>query len=219
MSSMVGSISIQGNIGSGKSTLLNKLRSRLSEDSDWAFVDEPVELWNNIRDSKGTNMLTLFYGDKPKYAFAFQMMALSSRHHLVEQAKTGFKGRFIVSERSLDADKNIFAKMLHQEGSLSDVEFQIYNNCYQEFVEKQSREKVVYLRTSPATSSKRIAKRARPGEAISHDYVSRCHRVHEEWIRDIPSERVLIIDANDDMATCPQLHDKWIEAILSFIGL
>jgi len=215
---MIESISIQGNIGSGKSTLLSHLQRRLSTNKAYVFVDEPVELWNGIKDAKGTNMLTLFYQNKQKYAFAFQMMALSSRNQLIEQAKTGFQGQFVISERSLDADKHVFAKMLHQEGSLSDVEFQIYNNCYQEFVGKRANDKVVYLRTSPTTANKRVAKRARPGETIPYDYIARCHQVHEEWIRGLPHDRVLILDANNDMGTNPRLHDKWVQQIQEFIS-
>ena len=216
---MAKTVSIQGNIGSGKSTLLQHFRLKLDSSEDYIFVDEPIQQWSNIKDSQGTDMLTLFYADKRKHAFAFQMMALSSRHNLLRNAREGFRGEYIVSERSLDADKNVFAKMLHHEGSLSDVEFQIYNNCYKEFVDKdRANEKVIYLRTSPKIASARIAKRARPGEIIPSDYIARCHRVHEEWVRDIPAQNLLVLDANADMSASPQLHETWIKAIMRFIS-
>ena len=36
---------IEGNVGVGKSTLLAELRAEHGNDSSIAFVDEPVELW------------------------------------------------------------------------------------------------------------------------------------------------------------------------------
>ena len=44
-------ISIEGNIGSGKSTLLNNLKEEYKYNPNVVFLDEPVDSWNNIKDS------------------------------------------------------------------------------------------------------------------------------------------------------------------------
>jgi deoxyadenosine/deoxycytidine kinase len=46
--------SIEGNIGSGKSTLLEQLK-KIS--NDIVYVTEPVDEWNNFRDSSGETIL------------------------------------------------------------------------------------------------------------------------------------------------------------------
>ena len=68
-------ISIEGNIGSGKSTLLENLKEKYKDDNKMVFLDEPVKLWNNIKDKNGMTMLEKFYSDQDKYSFSFQMMA------------------------------------------------------------------------------------------------------------------------------------------------
>ena len=71
-------ISIEGNIGSGKSTLLNLLREKYKENQHIIFVDEPVSEWNKIKDGE-KSILELFYGDKDKYSFTFQILAYITR--------------------------------------------------------------------------------------------------------------------------------------------
>ena len=44
---MVKIFSIEGSIGSGKSTLIREIKNKM--DTDWVFVLEPVEEWNDIR--------------------------------------------------------------------------------------------------------------------------------------------------------------------------
>ena len=72
-------ISIEGNIGSGKTTLLQNLKNKYKNNPQVIFLKEPVDEWNNIKDSNGTTILEKFYLDQEKYSFAFQMMAYISR--------------------------------------------------------------------------------------------------------------------------------------------
>jgi len=61
-------VSIEGNIGTGKSTLLSKLRpalaSRLKDDSNILFLEEPVNMWEKFRDETGQTILEKFYKDQ-----------------------------------------------------------------------------------------------------------------------------------------------------------
>ena len=67
-------ISIEGNIGSGKSTFVNYLKNNLDE-KKYCIVDEPVNIWKEITDISGNNIISKFYEDKEKYGFSFQMLA------------------------------------------------------------------------------------------------------------------------------------------------
>ena len=68
-------IYIEGNIGSGKSTLVSNLKKHYEGRSDILFLQEPVHLWENIKDEDGNNMIEKFYSNQEKYSFAFQIMA------------------------------------------------------------------------------------------------------------------------------------------------
>ena len=54
-------ISIEGNIGSGKSTLLEHLRQKYQGDDSICFVEEPVHIWNTIKDNAGVTILEKYY--------------------------------------------------------------------------------------------------------------------------------------------------------------
>ena len=121
-------ITIEGNIGAGKSTLVDILKNKYADRTDVMFLQEPVDVWTKISQD-GKNVLELFYSDQKKYSFAFQVLAYTTRLHMIEKAveeatRTGI--RVIVMERSLEADRNIFAKMLHDDGLIEDCMYQIY---------------------------------------------------------------------------------------------
>ena len=78
--------SIEGNIGSGKSTLMENLKKTYKNNSQVIFLKEPVDEWENIKDSNGVTILQKFYADQEKYSFAFQMMAYVSRLNVLRDA-------------------------------------------------------------------------------------------------------------------------------------
>ena len=111
---------VQGNIGSGKSTLIQYLRDMYKDgDKKVCFLQEPVDEWNTIKDSSGTTMLELFYGDQGRYAFGFQMMAYITRITQLRKATEQYGGRcIIITERSIETDRQVFAKMLYENNTL-----------------------------------------------------------------------------------------------------
>ena len=124
-------ISLEGNIGAGKSTFLEHLEKTLSNNSEWIFLREPVHIWDQIRDENGETMLSKFYANPEKYAFAFQVMAYTTRYQELKriiQEYPNCKG--ILCERSLEADKFIFAKMLHSDGLIDNVMYTIYEKYF-----------------------------------------------------------------------------------------
>jgi deoxyadenosine/deoxycytidine kinase len=224
-------ISFDGNIGSGKSTTcyeyeqyLKKMISSSSSalptissfEEEICFLDEPVALWNEVCDKDGVNILTNLYKDIRANAFKFQMMAYISRLSLLRKAVKNNKIKLIITERSVETDRNVFAKMLYDTGDISHDEFQIYTLWFDEFLTDVPLSGIVYIHASPDVCADRIGKRGRAGESISLEYIQRCHQYHEDWIR-IRNCPLLELPANEDMVESPRLMSKRMESITEFI--
>jgi deoxyadenosine/deoxycytidine kinase len=211
-------VSFDGNIGSGKSTMMKKAHEFYRNYANVIFAEEPVEKWNLIKDKNGTEMLKLFYQDQEKHAFKFQIMAFVSRlAGLREIVKANpDKNIVIITERSLYTDKEIFAKMLYDQGKMSDVEHQIYLTLFDEFASEFEVNKVVYIRTDPIKCHQRIHLRAREGEElIPLAYLEECHKYHEEFLdleRGLFKEQ-MVLDGNNDIYLNPEVADEWMRQI------
>jgi deoxyadenosine/deoxycytidine kinase len=168
-------ISIEGNIGSGKTTILENLEKSLEHDPSILFLREPLDVWESVKDSKtGENILQKFYANPEKYAFAFQVMAYATRLSMVRDAIKIGDGQYraIVLERSLAADKRIFAKMLYDDGKIDDVCYQIYQKFYKEFSDEVGLDGIVYIDADAEICKQRVEKRSRQGEdGIPLEYV------------------------------------------------
>jgi len=213
-------VSFDGNIGSGKSftcyeyeqylkkymtvseSLNNDTNTLLptitSFEEEVCFLDEPVGVWNQICDKDGVNILTNLYKNIRANAFKFQMMAYISRLSLLRKAVKDPKIKLIITERSVETDRNVFAKMLYDTGDISQDEFQIYTLWFDEFLTDVPLSGIVYIHASPDVCMERIGKRARSGETIHYDYIQRCHQYHEEWIHSKKCA-LLELSANEDV--------------------
>jgi deoxyadenosine/deoxycytidine kinase len=210
-------ISIDGNIGSGKSTRYEELKEYFKNDSDIGFLPEPVNEWVDIKDREGVNIIENLYKDTKKYAFRFQMMAYISRLALFRKEVRENKYKIIISERSTYTDKNIFAKMLYDDGDIEHDEYIIYNKWFDEFLDEMKLSGIIYIRAEPQTSYDRVVKRARQGETIPIEYLVKCHNYHEQWINTINDNndnntkiKVLTIDCDHDTDN-PEFNGKNIE--------
>lgn len=208
--------SIEGNIGSGKSTLIQKLKDKYNDpNSNIIFMEEPVSQWVNIKDKNGENMIEKFYRDQDKYAFSFQMMAYISRLSMLKECIRQNPNSVIICERSLYTDKNVFAKMLFDEGKIEDVNYQIYSKWFDEFVEDIPNNGLIYVRADPDVSHRRVQKRARKGETIPLSYLENCHKYHEEWMEQKGVNK-LILDGNYDKNS-DEDYILWMNKIKCFI--
>jgi deoxycitidine kinase/deoxyguanosine kinase len=152
-------------------------------------LDEPVDTWSQFKDEEGT-ILEHYYKDQPQWGFTFQMLAYISRLTLLRKALENPAYTYIVTERSLFTDKNIFCKMLYESGVIHPIQYQIYQAWFDEFMTKHEY-KFIYLRTSPEVAFARVNKRNRKGETIPLSYLEECHRYHEEWL-----QHEFVLDAN-----------------------
>ena len=210
-------VSIDGNIGSGKSTNVDDLKQYFKNKGteDIIFVQEPVHEWESVVDVNGTPILANFYKDQKQYAFRLLMLAYISRLAILRDvAKKGYK--YIITERCVGTDRNVFSKMLYDKGDIAHDEYTIYNKWHDEFSKDVPISAIVYIRASPETCLSRVNIRAREGENIPIEYLEECHRYHEEWIEgeNIPK---LYIDANTDFKKHPEHKDKILKKIDVFI--
>ena len=218
-------ISIEGNIGSGKSTLLANLRKELVNDKRIVFLKEPVDEWEQIQDVDGNTMLQKFYQDQEKYSFSFQMMAYISRLATFKQAvKENPEAILFVTERSLDTDKFVFAKMLYEAGKIESVNYQIYLKWFQTFADDFPIKQVVYVKANPEICYNRIAKRSRIGEdSIPLEYLTECNLYHERMMDKTSSacicQNQLIVDGNIDIFQNKEKLALWIQQFKQFVQL
>lgn len=228
-------VSFDGNIGSGKSMTCYEyeqyLKKRMSGEigdsrsvfptitsiEEVCFLDEPVALWNQVCDKDGVNILTNLYKDIRANAFKFQMMAYISRLSLLRKAVNNPKIKLIITERSVETDRNVFAKMLYDVGDISHDEFQIYTLWFDEFLTDIPLSGIVYINASPEVCLARIGKRARKGETIQFDYIQRCHQYHEDWIHNKKCA-LLELPANQDISESPRILSDRMERITEFIS-
>jgi deoxyadenosine/deoxycytidine kinase len=215
-------VSIEGNIGAGKSTFLEKLRENLGEgDSNLevVFMQEPVDVWQTITDKSGEDILTKYYADPAKYAFSFQIMAYSTRLAMFKKAVREHPNcDVILCERSLEADRNIFAKMLRDEGNIEDIMYQIYDRLYADTAQDYLADGIVYMATPPMVCYDRIQQRNRKGESeIAMPYLMNCHAYHTAWLSNQTDleEKTEVLPLNPDDAQHPE--EEWVQRVSDFL--
>ena len=138
--------SIDGNIGSGKSRLICELKKSNNLGNSVIFVQEPVNIWNEIKDEKGKTILEYFYEDKEKYSFSFQIMAYISRLAQLKKIIKKNPRSILITERSTHTDREVFAKMLHDDQLISDIDMKIYLMWFDEFMKDIPIKGFIYIK-------------------------------------------------------------------------
>jgi deoxyadenosine/deoxycytidine kinase len=213
-------VSIEGNIGAGKSTILEALRYK-NDNLNVVFMQEPVSVWETVVDESGKTILMKYYENPDKYAFPFQIMAYTTRLSALKNCiENNPDCDVIVCERSLEADKNIFAKMLHDDGTIERMNYQIYNMLYNDTSKNYAVDAIVYLRADPVKCLNRIHKRSRNGESsISVEYLSSCHRYYDTWLMGNTDIPIMHLDVNSDVEyDVPGMGSNWVTQIEEFIN-
>jgi len=175
-------LAIAGNIGAGKTELTNRLSAELG----WMAYYEPV-IENPYLDP--------FYRDMQRWSFHLQIYFLSERFKA--QVEIGKSSLPFIQDRTIYEDAEIFARTLHQQGSMTEVDYRNYVALFECMVSFLRRpDLIVYLKASPEALMDRIARRGRSSEsAIGIDYIARLNRAYEGWMERARNEmEVLEID-------------------------
>ena len=217
-------ISVEGNIGSGKTTLLQELEG-LTFSKPHVVVLEQVGEWTDFKNSKGENILELFYSNQEKYSYMFQSYVLFSRvQHILRAIEQNPDG-IVICERCHLTDLMIFARSLFELQKLNEMEWIIYQNWHQ-MIRKMfeiSVTAVIYNRAHPDICASRIAKRNRSGESdIPLSYLELIHQKHDDWlisntISDAPVDNILLINGDQDHSNKEE-RDLQLISITNFVN-
>uniref|UniRef100_A0A8C0KMP7 Deoxyguanosine kinase n=1 Tax=Canis lupus dingo TaxID=286419 RepID=A0A8C0KMP7_CANLU len=218
------SLSIEGNIAVGKSTFVKLLTKTYPE---WHIATEPVATWQKVQ-APGTqkaftaqslgNLLDMMYQEPARWSYTFQTFSFMSRLKVqlepfpekLLQAKKAVQ----IFERSVYSDRYIFAKNLFENGSISDIEWHIYQDWHsfllQKFASQLRLHGFIYLQATPQVCLKRLHQRAREEEkGVELTYLEQLHDQHEAWLVHKTTELhfeallnipVLVLDVNDDFS-------------------
>lgn len=175
-------LAIAGNIGVGKTELTNRLSAELG----WLAYYEPVV---------DNPYLDPFYRDMPRWSFHLQIYFLGERFKA--QVEIGKSSLSFIQDRTIYEDAEIFARTLHQQGSMTEVDYRNYVSLFDCMISFLRRpDLILYLKASPEALMERIARRGRASEsAIEIDYIARLNRAYDEWMQRARHEvEVLEID-------------------------
>lgn len=214
-------ISIEGNIGVGKSTFIDILKTKWDMDGGCEVISEPVDIWTNLINSDGKNILQTFYEDVPRWAYSFQNVACITRMMKMEDIIRTSDSKYIFLDRSLGTDKNVFEAMLHDNGQLNQIEHSMYNlwcDFYHKYVRSQSNQIYIYLKAKPETCAQRIKKRGRvEEESISLEYLRGLNDYHDKWLQN--EQNVIIIDCEEEFEIDEDKHNQMINQIKNKLNL
>jgi len=195
-------IAVAGNIGVGKSTLVTLLSQQLGWEPFYEAVAENPYLAD-------------FYRNMANWSFHSQIFFLANRlrsHRQLLDHPTS-----VVQDRSVYEDAEIFARNLHDQGSLDARDYATYRQLYEVLTEfLPPPDLVVYLRASVETLRARIAGRGRDYERrIAPEYLAQLNTLYESWIDAFRLCPVLTIPADDlDYVANPAHLDLIVRKVL-----
>lgn len=172
-------IAIAGNIGSGKTTLTKMLAKRYG----WTPRFEPAD--NNP-------YLDDFYHDMNRWSFNLQVYFLNKRFKEVVEISQSDEN--IIQDRTIFEDAKIFAPNLHDQGYMSDRDFENYSDLFDLMMSLvKLPQLMIYIRSSIPTLVKHIEKRGRSFEkSIRIDYLTGLQQRYEDWIKNYKGELIII---------------------------
>ena len=175
-------IAIAGNIGSGKTTLTKMLAKRYG----WTPRFEPVDVNPYLAD---------FYEDMNRWSFNLQVYFLNKRFRdIVDISKSQDT---IIQDRTIFEDARIFAPNLHEQGYMSDRDFENYSDLFDLMMSLVGLpDLLIYIRSTIPNLIAQISKRGRDYEqTIRIDYLTGLNNRYEEWIAKYPG-KMLIVDGD-----------------------
>ena len=137
------------------------------------------------------------------------------RMTVIKEAITNNPDKIIITERSVYTDREVFAKMLHDDKKIDDISYQIYFAMFNEFLDHSTDlDKMIFVNTDHNICNQRVNKRNRDGEKISLEYLEKCGTYHKNWLLGLND--VLVLDGNIEFENDQNIINNWIKQILDF---
>lgn len=188
-------IVLDGNIGAGKTTI-----SRLISE------EYNIPLHEELLSNSTTKLLGNFYNDMTRWAFTLQVHFLNERFKML-------KNNSGIYDRSIYGDL-IFAAVLHQDGHMTDQEYEIYTTLFSNMEPHiQKPDLLIYLDTTPEKSLERIQNRGRESEKnIPLSYLEKLDNEYRKWLSNYDGE-VKIFPWDEEHS-----YDKVLKYVRSYIS-
>ena len=188
-------ISIEGNIGAGKSTLLERIQKRCIQENNKNIhiIPESLDVWNKIKEAE-KSILQLFYENKKKYGFPFQILTfLTITYNMMGEIQRLGKKDTVIIERSPISNIAVFAQMLYDDKIIGEAEWSVLKYLANGMM--MPVDKIVYLRSVPYECMERVHNRNREGEEdLPLSYLQRVHDKHEDWLKQVQHETIETTD-------------------------
>jgi len=189
-------IAIAGNIGCGKTTLTNMLAKHYG----WTPRFESVDFNPYLAD---------FYQDMMRWSFNLQIYFLNKRFKdIVEISKSE---DYIIQDRTIYEDARIFAPNLHEQGFLSDRDFDNYCDLFNLMMTLvKMPDLMIYIRSTIPNLVAQIQKRGRAYESSMRiDYLQGLNDKYENWIKDYKGKLLIVPGDTCKFAQSPD-DFQWI---------
>ena len=176
-------IGVAGNIGVGKTTFTEVLSKKNNWDDYYeSVIDNPY--------------LSDFYKNMNRWSFNLQIYFL--QHRFSSQIAISKSTAGVIQDRTIYEDVEIFAKNLHDIGSMSDRDWNTYKNLFKNMVQfLRKPDIIVYLQASTDTLISRIENRNREFEKnIDTEYLYRLNNYYNSWAKNEKDLKILIVNTD-----------------------
>ncbi|KRQ87370.1 Deoxyguanosine kinase [Caloramator mitchellensis] len=194
---------IDGVVGVGKTTLMKILKEQGYIPFEEPVFDNPI--------------LEKFYYDRHRYSFPLQIFFLNKRFKHIKEASMVDNA---VMDRSIYGDV-IFAKMLKDSGEMSQEEFDLYIELFENMIEHCHPPKLmIYLEISVDEAIRRINLRGRDYEKIvEREYWEKLNKNYREYFEQYSISPILKINVDNlDFENIPEHRQFVLDKISEALG-
>jgi len=214
-------IYITGLVGAGKTTFASLIKEKMPEVD---ILYEPAEKWLDVQGCG--NLWDLFLKDGKRWALTTELYIPLARIQALEQILKKSSNKIIIIDRSIYEDCYVFAKIAYAQGTLSKLEWTIYQEWFAWVVEHTVKPKgFIYIRTTPKIALARMQTRGRTEEK---DFPLSLQQQFYQYYEDLfnnedkkPKELIniptLIINADQDFKNDTVIQNECITAVKTFI--
>jgi len=154
-----------------------------------------------------------FYADMERWSYNLQIYFLNKRFkEVVEISKTD---KVIIQDRTIFEDACIFAKNLHNQGMMSDRDYNTYEELFELMMSLvRVPDLMIYIRSSIPTLVAQIQKRGREYEQTMRiDYLKGLSDLYEGWIETYKGPLIIVDGDNVKFGESPEAFQQVTDMI------